>query len=326
MGKSSAPKAPDPYKVADAQSQANIDAIRESAKINALNTYSPYGSTVFQKDSKGIPISQTMTLSPQEQAFYDTSGQIKNSLAGKAQGYLNYLPSAAFAGPDQGAGDAVSKALYDRRLGMVKPQLDEADNALRLQLSERGIPIGSEIYKDEMNRLSRARGDTLAAISQDATLAGGQEYDRQLANSLTIRNQPFNEISAFLQGAPSMPTPQFSNQPGYQVAAPDISGLIQNDYATRLAQSNQSNSSLMNGLFGLGSAALGMFSDVRLKENIEEVGQLDNGLPVYSYNYIDGGPTHIGVMAQDVEKTNPTAVNVDPASGFKRVDYARATR
>ena len=48
--------------------------------------------------------------------------------------------------------------------------------------------------------------------------------------------------------------------------------------------------------------------DRRAKENIIRVGKLDNGLPLYLFNYIGDLTPHINVMAQDVEKVNPDAV------------------
>jgi hypothetical protein len=79
----------------------------------------------------------------------------------------------------------------------------------------------------------------------------------------------------------------------------------------------------MGGLMGLGGqlgAAYMMSSDRRLKENISKVGQLDNGLNVYSYRYKSGGPMHIGVMAQEVMEVNPSAVHIMP-DGFLAVNY-----
>jgi hypothetical protein len=68
------------------------------------------------------------------------------------------------------------------------------------------------------------------------------------------------------------------------------------------------------------------FSDIRLKEDIDEVGRLHDGTPVFSYRYI-GDPMkvkQIGVMAQDVERRRPDAT-VTHSSGFKMVDYDKAT-
>lgn len=64
------------------------------------------------------------------------------------------------------------------------------------------------------------------------------------------------------------------------------------------------------GLLGAGGQIAGALAicDLRLKENIIKVGQLDNGLPLYLFNYKGDDKLHINVMAQDVEKVNPDAV------------------
>ena len=68
------------------------------------------------------------------------------------------------------------------------------------------------------------------------------------------------------------------------------------------------------------------FSDRRLKEDIKRVGTAENGLPIYKFKY-KGDPaeqTHIGFMADEVEKIHPEAVG--ESHGFKTVDYDRAAR
>lgn len=86
-----------------------------------------------------------------------------------------------------------------------------------------------------------------------------------------------------------------------------------------------------NAVSGLGSAAssampgiMAMFSDERLKEDIEPVGSLYDGTNVYRYRYIGDATPRIGLMAQEVEKTRPDAVV--EIGGYKAVDYGRATQ
>lgn len=64
------------------------------------------------------------------------------------------------------------------------------------------------------------------------------------------------------------------------------------------------------------------FSDRRLKANVEEIGKLKDGQKLYRYTMADGR-THIGLMADEVEKHHPDAVGV--AGGYKTVDYRAAT-
>ncbi len=98
-------------------------------------------------------------------------------------------------------------------------------------------------------------------------------------------------------------------QRAQQVAAGGANAQAQAGYASGLFQ-------------GIGSAvggALAAGSDIRIKENIRKVGMTDGGLPVYIYNYIGDNLTHMGVMAQDVEKVNPDAVT--EMNGYKAVYY-----
>lgn len=64
------------------------------------------------------------------------------------------------------------------------------------------------------------------------------------------------------------------------------------------------------------------FSDRRLKDNVEEIGKLKDGQKLYRYTMADGR-THIGLMADEVEKKHPDAVGL--AGGYKTVDYRAAT-
>ncbi len=64
-------------------------------------------------------------------------------------------------------------------------------------------------------------------------------------------------------------------------------------------------------------------SDRRLKQDIEQVGTLFDGTPVYGFRYKGAPAYHIGLMAQDVEKITPEAVM--EINGYKAVDYRAAT-
>lgn len=71
---------------------------------------------------------------------------------------------------------------------------------------------------------------------------------------------------------------------------------------------------------GMGGSYL---SDRRAKEDIVQIGEADNELPIYLFRYKGDPRFQIGFMAQDVEKVHPEAVTTHP-SGLKLVDYAQA--
>ncbi len=64
-------------------------------------------------------------------------------------------------------------------------------------------------------------------------------------------------------------------------------------------------------------------SDRRLKTNIVRIGQLSNGLPVYSYDYKWGGPKQIGVMADEVAVVAPHAHAKGVFNGYDGVYYSK---
>ena len=154
-----------------------------------------------------------------------------------------------------------------------------------------------------------------------------------LQEQLTLRSVPLNETAA-LFGQAGVQYPQFGQVPTANVATTDMLGaygMAQNAaqaaYNTQAQQAAANTSGLFGGLSSLGGAGIMAYalSDERAKENVREVGELDNGLPVYLFNY-KGSPTpQIGLMAQDVEKKKPSAVT-EGADGYKRVNYAMATR
>ena len=67
----------------------------------------------------------------------------------------------------------------------------------------------------------------------------------------------------------------------------------------------------------------GGFSDVRLKEEIQYIGESPSGIPKYTfvYKHDDTRTRYHGVMAQDIMHTHPEAVSFDEKSGYYRVDY-----
>lgn len=81
------------------------------------------------------------------------------------------------------------------------------------------------------------------------------------------------------------------------------------------------------GLGTLGYLGYLALSDRRMKENIKRIGTMDgkNGkYSIYSYNYKGDHEPRMGVIAQEVEKTNPHAVH--EADGLKYVNYSKLAR
>lgn len=109
----------------------------------------------------------------------------------------------------------------------------------------------------------------------------------------------------------------------YSKYASIVFGTPQASTAPNFAGTQGSNTSG----FGFGLSTGNGGSDISIKENIQKIGVLDNGLNLYKYEYKApykdtwGHGQQIGVMAQEVEKIIPEAVGTHP-DGYKTVNYA----
>lgn len=346
MGKRapSAPPAPDPAATARAQAAANRETAITQFGLNAVNQVTPYGNLTYTQTGTwedGTPrFTATQTLSPAEQEALDLSNRAQSLYGTAAVNQLGAVQErlsqpfefdpGAYGDTAMGR-DAVERALMER----LQPQLDRDRAAMETRLANQGIMLGSEAYRNAMGNYEQQVADQRLAIVG----AAGQEENRmaalrqqRLQEQLALRSQPINEATGLLTGQ-MVGSPQFTNTPQTNVAPTDYLGAVQMQQAAQQAafnQRSQNYQSQLSGLYGLGSAALGGWarsgfstpSDMRVKKNIRQVGALENGLPVYAFQYVWGGPTIIGLMAQDVEQVNPDAViEID---GIKHVDYDAA--
>jgi len=317
------PEPPDPWATAQAQSQWNNTTAQTQQALNMVDQQNPWGNVSYTENGKrtiigadGKPFEvpsylQTTNLSPEQQAIFDQTQIAQGNLAGIAvdqSGRMRDYLGQPFEFDNQ---DAANWA-YDLGAQRLDPRFEQERSTLESQLINRGIRPGTAAYDAEMTRLGETKNDAYNQLM----LTGRQQA---FGEALSQRNQPINELSALMSGSQvSNPAQMSGAAPQTGVAGVDYTGLVNQKYQAELANSQAK----MGGMFGLLGAGLSMFSDRRLKEDVERVGQTDDGTPIYTYRYKAGGPTQMGVMAQDVEKTNPDAVTMHP-SGYRMVDYGK---
>ena len=243
------------------------------------------------------------------------------------------MPSAPTA--DAAARQQTIDSLYGQFTSRLDPRFQQDQTALETQLQNQGLSTGSEAYNQAMESFGRTKNDAYTSAQNQAVVGGGAEQsrlfglqgnerERAIQEYSTQRNAPLNEVSALLGSGPGITNPTFSPTPQTGVAGSDITALT----SANAQRAQQSSDATMGGLYGLVgtglSAAASYYSDRRVKKDIKKVGTLDNGLPVYAYEYVWGGGQHIGLIAQDVEKLHPGAVG--EVNGIKTVNYAEAVR
>lgn len=315
----SSPKAPDPVKTAAAQSASNRDTALSSQLLNFVDQQSPYGGLSYQQTGTNsyvdsltgktvtVPkFTATTTLSPEQDAILKQTQAAELNLGSIANERSNFLKDYLAKPFDVNA--ATEQKLYDLGSQRLDPRFEQQQEALRTQLINSGIRPGSAAYSRSLADFEQNRNDAYNQLA----LQGRQQAFQEASYE---RSQPLNEIGALLSGSQVQ---QFQpvNTPQTQVGGVDYTGLVNQQYQSKLA--NQQN--MLGGLFGLASGGIGLLSDRRAKTDIKPVGQLDNGLTVYSYRYKGENETHIGLMADEVEKAIPHAVK-EGSDGLKRVRY-----
>lgn len=318
------PPAPDPVATANAQTQANKEAVRESALVNQINEVTPYGTLSYSGEIGSPNRTRTVSLSPEAQAQFDLDNAMSQGMGNLALSRLGNMPTDTFS-LDLGemnrdfSGDAsrVEQATYDRVMNLMRPDFDRQERRLETDLANRGIPIGGEAYGDVRGQFDRSRSEAQLAAALDAVQAGRAEQSRlfgmdqaarqQMINeSLTERNQTINELAALLQGAPAIGMPNFAPQAQYQTAPADVLGAQQAQQASLMNAYNQrvgSYNSMMGGLATLGAAAIPLMCSPAFKQNgrpVSEILPRIEMLKVEAWDYKPGigdGQTHIGPYA-----------------------------
>jgi len=281
--------------------------------------------------------------------FYGTPSYNKTAIAG-TQGYLNYLngmdtstvdntlkslANNAYALSSQmpdyiynvDASDAarqrMENATYSQAVNKMNRQFDQQRTDLETRLQNQGIAVGSQAYQNAMTNFNDSYNDALNNAAFTSVQQGQNAFNQSLNNSISAANfsnmarqQTLNEIISSLA----------QNVSGYQVQADKFSAA--NNGQSKPSERKMGVFELGANMASLAAPALGMAalaaSDERLKENIEPVGKLDNGLTVYRFNFLGSQVTQIGLLAQEVQEVIPEAVKEDE-DGYLMVDYKLAT-
>lgn len=337
MGKSSAaqPETPDPKETSAAQTGTSVATALANSALGNVNQVGADGSTLtydqtgdysftdpYTEQTYNLPTyTATESLSDQAQQLYDTNASTQQNLANVGNEQSSFL-SEYLGEPWQADTSAIESHLFDLGSNTLDPQFERQRDDLETRLSNQGIKLGSDAYDRALSEMSSSQNSAYNNLALQGRSQAFSELQSQ-------RNQPLNEITALMSGSQvSMPNTTINDQA--QIATTDNAGLINNAYNQDMAawqQQNAQDQAGMGGLLQLGGTLGSAFimSDERTKKNIKKVGKTDDGQKIYSYKYKhegDTGPTHIGLMAQEVEKKTPDAV--EEFDGVKHVNYGIA--
>ena len=278
MASTPAAPAPPDYAAAAQQTAAGNASQAQVAQYGSMtNQVTPYGTVDYTRQqvgttAQGDPLNQwtqTMKLSPEQQALYNQNqainaqlgdiaqtgvGQVQNSMINP----LDFSQNQALQTPGQIQQQA-SNAAYQNATQYLDPQFKQSNAQLANQLANQGITQGSEAYNNAMLNAGNAQQQAYESARNQAYSQGmigaQQQYTQALGNRTqqnaemqTLRQDPLNMLNSIRTGqqmqVAQMPQVGVSNPAALQATqGPDMLGAV-----TAQGQYNQ-------GLYNAQSAA-----------------------------------------------------------------------
>lgn len=232
---------------------------------------------------------------------------------------------------------ALANQRYDAAQGLNLQEKRLADQTAREAFAARGrlndnAGVAAEIL---------GREEVLAAKRAEAAKLGGQAFQMSSQQSQPTLSSLGGAAGSVLLGQ------DYLNRAG-SVVGQNVPQLIDTGAGISLGQQNSANianwqgnvaasknasaannTAIATGVLSALAAsasywgpALAAASDERIKTNKKRVGKTDEGLPIYTYNFLGSPKTQMGVMAQDVEKKQPDAAG-PVIGGIKTVNYGK---
>jgi hypothetical protein len=237
--------------------------------------------------------------------------------------------------------NAASQQALQQQLGIGGQRYNESlgggnyANQLRQQQLGERVGMGQQNYQNQQAFIDAQNQQRAQGLQEQMTLGQqnfqnamtGASYQntirqQEIAEAMQQRGFSLNEINALLTGQqvgmPSMPGFQNAQRSeGVQsLQAAQMTGQAELD---RYNAQQQATQGMMSGITSMAGSMMPMSSRA-VKKRIRRIGETKGGTPIYSFQYIWGGPMQIGVMAD--EAPPEAVVNID---GAIYVDYSKVT-
>jgi len=232
----------------------------------------------------------------QQNSLNSTLGNRAGQLANRADLNFNGAPAAPSFNtsgvrgiPNSDANDLAKTrdSVYNQSTQYLDPQFKQEQSDMESKLANQGIMPGSEAYNREVGNFGLAKQRAYGDARNSAIQAGGAEQSRLfglglqshttgmndalagfntglqgrqqgVSEATAMHNSPINDISA-LRGLPQVQMPTYQGQVGTSIPGVDFLNAANMQNNANLGISNAdaaSHNNMMNGLFGLGGAAL----------------------------------------------------------------------
>ena len=201
LSKPKTPAAPDPTATIQAQKEASQIAQFTPSGNLVYGTYDPETGQFLEKATDALRVSESPFQESIRLGGEELSGRILAQLLGQTGQPLSDVRSASSIesgltplSTDFGADIArLEQSTYEAGASRLRPEFDRQRKQLEQRLADQGLPMGSEAYQEELNRLEQSQNEQLSRLSLDAVSAGRAEQDRLARLGAALRGQQYGE-------------------------------------------------------------------------------------------------------------------------------------
>lgn len=270
----------------------------------------------------GVDLLGDLSGKPQEEAAANAARyQYASTMAGIEDNKLARAEQQALLAPFRGVADNNVLNMY-RETGSGQPSYayDPNQDALlnnALNRTTRAV-MDAQAAKGKL-----ASGGTRTALMEAIAPIYMQRQGQDFEQKYNAQNQRFNQLGQLVSTGHNAAAGQGAALSNATNNITELRNQGANAQAAgAMGQANAQAQGTQN-MLGLAAMAASMFSDERMKEDIERIGEMDDGTPIYTYKYKGDNKTQMGVMAHEARKKHPEAVAKDPLTNMLMVNYSR---
>ncbi len=200
---------------------------------------------------------------------------------------------------------------YNLQLAQLQSQTDIIEKTADIAAQLEEAKMSSDLNMAQLSAQTIVQQQSINAETQreqDFYSAGVQQSQIQATTEVNLAN--IMNTTAVQQATINA---------GRDISLAQISAGVQNTQTK-----SSSKSSTLGTIASIATAALAIFSDARMKTDIELVKRRRDGIGIYRFRFAadgPGAPLYEGVLAHEVARLYPHAVLVDPATRLLMVDY-----
>lgn len=232
--------------IINTQGDVSRQIATENDLLNNPNQVGATGDTrYYEKDAQGRTVVKD-TLSDPNKRILDAGQNLSGETLDRAFNSLNGSQLGTAFNPQVGQRtlgnnwsadrQGVTDAVFSNLTRGVDDSYKRDMDAKAQELANRGIPVGSKAYNDQMKQMNMRYDDMKTNARNQAIQSSGDEFTRQfgqqeqmIANQYSqasgVRNQQMGELQGLSQVGPGMVTSQFQGQTPIDIQTPDVAGI-----------------------------------------------------------------------------------------------------